>query len=59
LKSLLRIDRLPAKDPDLARAWLATHLIVALLIDARTRKVLDSFPSATGHPARAISVAYP
>lgn len=59
LKSLLRIDRLPAKDPDLARTWLATHLIVALLIDARTRKVLDSFPSATGHAAHAISVAHP
>jgi Transposase DDE domain len=33
LKSLLHIDRLPAKSPDLARAWLYAHLIAALLID--------------------------
>lgn len=59
LKSLLHIGRLPAKDRDLARSWLATHLIVALLIDARTRKVLDSSPSATGYAARAISLENP
>jgi hypothetical protein len=34
LKSLSGIDKLPARDPGLARAWLAAHLIVALLIDA-------------------------
>jgi IS4 transposase len=58
LKSLLRINWLPAKDPGRARAWLTTHLIVALLIDAKTRKVLDSFPSAT-RQARPNSLAHP
>ena len=33
LKSILRLDRLPAKDPGLARAWIAAHLLLALLID--------------------------
>src|SRR5216683_2320992 len=33
LKSILHIDRLPAKDPDLARAWLYAHLLLALLLD--------------------------
>lgn len=34
LKSILHVDRLPAKDPDLARAWLYAHLLLALQIDA-------------------------
>lgn len=33
LKSLLHIDRLPAKDPDLVRSWILAHLLLALLID--------------------------
>jgi len=33
LKSILRMDRLPAKDPQLARAWLYAHLLVALLLE--------------------------
>lgn len=33
LKSLLRIDRLPAKDDRLARAWLHAHLLFALMVD--------------------------
>jgi hypothetical protein len=33
LKSLLHIDRLPAKDPGLVRAWIHAHLLLALLID--------------------------
>ena len=33
LKSILHIDRLPAKDPDLVRAWLHAHLLFALLLD--------------------------
>jgi hypothetical protein len=46
LKSILHIDRLPAKDPDLARAWLNAHLLLALLLDA-TMAELDSIsPSA-------------
>jgi len=33
LKSILHLDRLPAKDPGLAKAWIAAHLLAALLID--------------------------
>lgn len=33
LKSLLHIDRLPAKHPDLVRTWLHAHLLLALLLD--------------------------
>lgn len=33
LKSLLHLDRLPARDPDLARAWLQAHLLVALITE--------------------------
>jgi Transposase DDE domain len=36
LKSILRLDRLPAKDPGLARAWIAAHLLFALLIEDTT-----------------------
>ena len=37
LKSLLDLDALRAKDPDLARAWIYTNLIAAFLIDDMTR----------------------
>lgn len=33
LKTLLHIDRLPAKEPRLAKAWLSAHLIAPLLIE--------------------------
>jgi Transposase DDE domain len=33
LKSILRLDRLPAKTPGLAQAWIAAHLLLALLIE--------------------------
>lgn len=46
LKSLIRIDRLPAKEPRLAKAWLSAHLIIAILIDAITPQLRDSPPSA-------------
>jgi hypothetical protein len=36
LKSILHIDRLPAKHPDLVRAWLHAHLLLALLLDEIT-----------------------
>jgi IS4 transposase len=44
LKSLLHIDRLPAKDPDLARSWIFTHLIAALLVEDLTPHLRDSPP---------------
>ena len=46
LKSLLNLDRLPAKNRNLARAWLNAHLLLALLIDDMTQQLLDSPPCA-------------
>jgi hypothetical protein len=45
LKSLLHLDELPAKDEDLARAWIYAKLIAALLLQDITGQVLDSPPS--------------
>jgi hypothetical protein len=44
LKSLLHIDQLPAKDPDLARAWILAHLIAALLVEDISPQVRESPP---------------
>jgi Transposase DDE domain len=46
LKSLLNIDRLEAKDPDLIRAWLLANIIAALLIEDHADEALDVPPSA-------------
>ncbi len=48
LKSLLHIDRLPAKNKNLARTWLYAHLVLAILIDTMTQQMLDSPPSTEG-----------
>jgi len=44
LKSLLSIDRLPAKDEGLARTWILSHLIAALLIEDLHPELRDSPP---------------
>jgi len=44
LKTLLHIDRLPAKEPRLAKAWLCAHLIAALLIEDIIPQLRDSPP---------------
>ncbi|MEI9987158.1 MAG: IS4 family transposase [Aliidongia sp.] len=44
LKSILRIDRLPAKDPELAKAWILAHLLFALLIDDAAAEMAAFFP---------------
>ena len=46
LKSGLGIDRLMARDPAMARSWLFSHLILALLIEDVASEVLDSPPCA-------------
>src|SRR5216683_244978 len=51
LKSLLHIDRLEAKDPDLVRTWLLAHIIAALLIEDHATEALDSPPSALRYAA--------
>jgi hypothetical protein len=44
LKSLLSLDRLPARDKNLARSWILAHLIVALLIEDFNPELRDSPP---------------
>lgn len=51
LKSLLNIDRLEAKDPDLVRTWLLAHIIAALLIEDHADEALDFPPSALRYAA--------
>jgi hypothetical protein len=46
LKSIVHLDGLPAKDPDLVRSWIYAKLIVALLLEDTTRVALDSPPCA-------------
>jgi len=59
LKSLLRFDRLPAKDKDLARTWLNSHLLLALILDTLTQQALDSPPSAVRNAhAAALTLAH-
>jgi hypothetical protein len=50
LKSILRIDRLPARDPDLARAWLYAHLLLALLLDQTLADPSAIPPSSVNAP---------
>ncbi|WP_109614978.1 IS4 family transposase [Pseudaminobacter salicylatoxidans] len=44
LKSLLHLDALRAKDPELARAWIFTNLLAAFIIDDMVQHTLDSPP---------------
>ena len=58
LKSILHLDRLPAKDPDLARAWLYAHLIAALLIDGMVQGIaLDAPPCGRRTRAPGLALA--
>lgn len=49
IKSLSHIDRLPAKDKQLARSWLYANLIAAVLLDDLAQDLLDSPPCAPSH----------
>jgi hypothetical protein len=44
LKSLIHIDKLPARTDLGARSWLYPHLILALLCDDLSQDFLESFP---------------
>jgi hypothetical protein len=48
MKSLLHIDKLPARTDLGARSWLYPHLILALLCDDLSQDFLESFPSGPG-----------
>jgi hypothetical protein len=56
LKSLGGIDRLPASDPDIARAGLLAHLIAAVLTDELANEIVGFPPSAT-HRQTTLAVA--
>jgi IS4 transposase len=44
LKSLLNLDRLPAKTDKGARSWIYAHLILAIATDDYSQDFLDSSP---------------
>lgn len=46
LKSLLDFSRLPAKDPELARTWLLSKMLMALILEDLDQEILDSPPCA-------------
>lgn len=48
LKSLLHLDALRAKEPELARAWIFSHLLAAFLIDETIQPSLDFPPGSAG-----------
>lgn len=58
MKSLAGLDALPAKKPDLARAWIYARLIAILIADRIAGQVPDSPPSAQRKaPSQPVSLA--
>ena len=51
-KSLAGLDMLPAKKPELARAWIYARLIVAIIAEQIAGQVPDSSPSGPENTAR-------
>jgi hypothetical protein len=51
-KSLAGLDLLPAKNPELARAWIYARLIVAIIADQIAGQVPDSSPSGLANTTR-------
>src|SRR6266436_6228935 len=51
-KSLAGLDTLPAKKPELARAWIYARLIVAIIAEQIAGQVPDSSPSGPDHDIR-------
>ncbi|MGL3104469.1 hypothetical protein [Bradyrhizobium sp. BR 1432] len=57
-KSLAGLDMLPAKKPELARAWIYARLIVAIIAEQIAGQVPDSSPlDATTPPGKPIALA--
>ena len=52
MKSLAGLDALPAKKPELARAWIYARLIAVLLAEQSAGQVPDSPPSGPGNAKR-------
>jgi hypothetical protein len=57
LKSLLALDELPMKDPDLCRTYLLTKVLAALCIDELSHRWVDFSPWGYGSPAAGVPVA--
>jgi hypothetical protein len=57
MKSLLELDTLPAKDPELCQTFLLTKLLAALLVDELTHRWVDFSPWGYGCPAPALALA--
>ena len=51
-KSLAGLDMLPAKKPELARAWIYARLIVAIIAEQIAGQVPDSSPSGHDNTTR-------
>jgi hypothetical protein len=51
-KSLAGLDMLPAKKPELARAWIYARLIVAIIAEQIAGQVPDSSPSGSDNATR-------
>src|SRR5260221_2482938 len=51
-KSLAGLDMLPAKKPELARAWIYARLIVAIIAEQIAGQVPDSSPSGLDNTTR-------
>jgi hypothetical protein len=51
-KSLAGLDQLPAKKPELARAWIYARLIVAIIAERIAGQVPDSSPSGLDNTTR-------
>jgi hypothetical protein len=52
MKSLAGLDELPAKKPELARAWIYARLIAILIAEQSAGQVPDSSPSGPGDRSR-------
>jgi hypothetical protein len=56
-KSLAGLDELPAKNPELARAWIYARLIVAIIAEQIAGQVPDSSPSGRGNTGKPVALA--
>lgn len=57
MKSLLELDALPAKDPDLCQTFLLTKLLAAVLVEELTHRWVDFSPWGYGRPAAPLALA--
>jgi hypothetical protein len=56
-KSLAGLDQLPAKKPELARAWIYARLIIAIIAEQIAGQVPDSSPSEPRRTRKPIALA--